>query len=384
MLRELCLQKLDTSAKNLYSHNYQKRCNHFTIGRVTSGKGKTMRVFVTGTDGYLGVLLVKLLIDRGHDVTGCDTGYYRGGWLYAGVDRLPQTLSKDIRDLEATDIAEHDAIIHLAELSNDPVGQLAPNITYDINHKGSLRLANLALGEGIERFIYFSSCSVYGAADGYVDELGEVNPQTAYAKCKIMVETDLRRMASNKFSPTFLRNATAYGASPRQRFDLVVNNLAGWAWCNKLIKMDSDGTPWRPLVHALDICKAAACALDAPKEVIHNEVFNVGDTEENYQVKHIAQIVSDVFPDCELSIGTRGGDKRDYKVNFDKINSKLPGFCCDWTVQKGAQQLHRVFQFIQLTSEVFHSAPYTRLKQINHLLETNQIDEDYFWRLLDA
>lgn len=343
-----------------------------------------MKVFVTGTDGYLGILLAHLLLDRGHSVTGCDTGYYRSGWLYPDPNRLPLTLSKDIRHLDAADLAGHDAVIHLAELSNDPVGQLAPNITYDINHKGSIRLANLAIDVGIEQFIYFSSCSVYGAADGYVDEKGAVNPQTAYAKCKIMVERDLKKMAGDKFSPTFLRNATAYGASPRQRFDLVVNNLAGWAWCNKLIKMESDGTPWRPLVHALDICKAAACALEAPRDSVHNKIFNVGDTAENYQVKDIAEIISSTFPGCELSIGTRGGDKRDYKVNFDKINSLLPGFSCDWTVAKGAQQMLNLFHFIHLDAELFQSAPHTRLKQINHLVETDQLDADFFWKALDV
>ena len=343
-----------------------------------------MKVFVTGTDGYLGVLLAKLLHDGGHEVTGCDTGYYRNGWLYPGMDDLPRTISKDIRCLEPSDVADHQAVIHLAELSNDPVGQLATHITYEINHQGSVRLAKLANAAGIDRFIYFSSCSVYGAADGYVDEQGTLNPQTAYAKCKVMVENDLEKLAGDDFSPTFLRNATAYGASPRQRFDLVVNNLAGWAWCNKLINMESDGTPWRPLVHALDICKAALCTLQAPREIVHNEIFNVGDTEENYQVRDIAEIIAETFPGCELSIGTRGSDKRDYKVNFDKINDVLPGFTCDWTVPKGAQQLLKVFEFIQLTPELFQSAPHTRLKQINHLVDTSQIDADFFWRSIDV
>jgi nucleoside-diphosphate-sugar epimerase len=338
-----------------------------------------MKVFVTGTDGYLGVLLAGLLRARGHDITGCDTGYYRSGWLYNGVDYLAPTLSKDIRECTVEDLQGHDAIMHLAELSNDPVGNLSPNITYDINHKGSLHLANLAREAGLSRFVYFSSCSVYGEADGYIDETGPVKPLTAYAKCKVMVENDVGAMASDDFSPTFLRNATAYGASPRQRFDIVVNNLAGWAYCTKNIKMESDGTPWRPLVHALDICKAAVCALEAPRERVHGEVFNVGDTGENYQVRDVASIIAQTIPGCELEIGDRGGDKRDYKVNFDKINTELPGFSCDWNVERGAQQLLEVFDRIQLTRELFESPPHTRLKQIRQLLVTNQIDESFFW-----
>lgn len=338
-----------------------------------------MKVFVTGTDGYLGVILAGMLQARGHQVTGCDTGFYRFGWLYSGSDYLPATLSKDIRQVTLEDISGHDAVIHLAELSNDPVGALSPNITYDINHKGSVHLANLAREAGVPRFIYFSSCSVYGEADGYVDEQSAVNPLTAYAKCKILVENDLRQMASDKFCPTYLRNATAYGASPRQRFDIVVNNLAGWAYCNKKINMESDGTPWRPLVHAQDICKAASCALEAPREIVFNETFNVGDTKENYQVKDVAKTIADTFPGCELVIGDRGGDKRDYKVNFDKINERLPGFSCDWTVAKGAAQLLKIFDRIGMNNELFQAAPFTRLKQIRHLVETKQIDNDFFW-----
>lgn len=339
-----------------------------------------MKAFVTGTDGYLGTMLAGHLRQHGHTVTGCDTGFYRNGWLYNGAQYLPQTLSKDIRHVTLEDLKGHDAVIHLAELSNDPLGQLAPNITFDINHGGSMHLARLAKQVGITRFIYFSSCSVYGASDAVIDESGEVNPLTAYAQCKVRVEQGLSTLADDDFTPTFLRNATAYGASPRQRFDIVVNNLAGLAWTTKEIKMVSDGTPWRPLVHVLDICKAARCAFEAERDIVHGQTFNVGDSRENYQIKTVAEIISSTFPGCSLSIGDRGGDKRDYRVNFDKINSKLPGFSCEWTVQRGAEQLLEIFSRIKMTKAVFESDPYTRLKQISHLLETQQIDADFFWK----
>ena len=339
-----------------------------------------MKVFVTGTDGYLGIVLAGHLARHGHQVTGCDTGFYRNGWLYNGASYLPPTLSKDIRHVTPADLAGHDAVIHLAELSNDPLGQLAPNITFDINHGGSIHLARAAIEAGVPRFIYFSSCSVYGASPDMIDESGATNPLTAYAQCKLKVEDDLKRLAGKSFTPTYLRNATAYGASPRQRFDLVVNDLAGMAWTTKEIRMLSDGTPWRPLVHVLDIAKAARCTLEASREIVHNETFNVGNTDENYQVRTVAEIISSTFPGCSLSIGDRGGDKRDYRVSFDKIASTLPGFETEWTVKKGAEQLLDVFSRIGMTTELFRSAPHTRLKQINHLIETGQIDTNFFWK----
>jgi nucleoside-diphosphate-sugar epimerase len=339
-----------------------------------------VKAFVTGTDGYIGIMLAGYLARHGHVVKGCDTGFYRNGWLYNGITHLPETLSKDIRHVTPEDLRGCDAVIHLAELSNDPLGQLAPNITRDINFGGSMTLARAAKQAGVPRFIYFSSCSVYGASDDIIDESGTVSPLTAYAECKVAVEAGLKELADDSFSPTFLRNATAYGASPRQRFDIVVNNLAGHAWCDKEIRMVSDGTPWRPLVHVLDICKAARCALEADRSLIHRETFNVGDSNENYQIKTVASIVSETFPGCGLSIGDRGGDKRDYKVSFDKIKTRLPGFSCEWTVKRGTEQLLEVFERIGLTKESFESSAYTRLKQINMLLETGQIDADFFWK----
>ncbi|RUT07872.1 NAD-dependent dehydratase [Dulcicalothrix desertica PCC 7102] len=339
-----------------------------------------MKVLVTGTEGYLGSLLPALLHERGHEVLGVDTGYYKVGWLYNGTEITAKTLNKDIRHITAEDLGGVEAIVHMAELSNDPAGQLAPNITYDINHKGSVRLANLAKDAGIRRFVYMSSCSVYGVATaGDVTEESPVNPQTAYAECKTLVERDLAPMASDDFSPTFMRNATAFGASPRMRFDIVLNNLSGLAWTTKEIKMTSDGTPWRPLVHALDICKAIVCALEAPRDIVHNQIFNVGDTSNNYRVKEIAEIIADVFKGCKLSFGDNGADNRSYRVSFEKINTVLPGFKCDWNAQRGAEQLYDLFQRIDMTEETFTSRGFTRLKQLEYLIRTAQIDQDFFW-----
>ncbi|MDX2242894.1 MAG: SDR family oxidoreductase [Leptolyngbyaceae cyanobacterium bins.302] len=339
-----------------------------------------MKVLVTGTEGYLGCLFAPLLLEHGHDVIAVDTGFYKTGWLYNGTNLTAKTLNKDIRHISLEDLQGVDAIVHMAELSNDPTGQLSPNITYDINHKGSVRLAQLAKQAGVKRFVYMSSCSVYGVASaGDVTEETPVNPQTAYAECKALVERDVAPMADDSFSPTFMRNATAFGASPRMRFDIVLNNLSGLAWTTKEIKMTSDGTPWRPLVHALDIAKALLCVLEAPRDIVHNQIFNVGDTANNYQVKEIAEIVADIFTGCKLSFGANGSDNRSYRVSFEKINTQLPGFKCDWDARRGAQQLFDVFSQIDMTQEVFESRGFTRLKQLEYLIRTQQIDKDFFW-----
>ncbi|MGB3754793.1 MAG: SDR family oxidoreductase [Rivularia sp. (in: cyanobacteria)] len=339
-----------------------------------------MKILVTGTEGYLGCLLAPLLIERGHEVIGVDTGYYKVGWLYNGTQTTAKTLNKDIRHISLEDLQGVEAIVHMAELSNDPTGQLSPTITYDINHAGSVRLAKLAKQAGIRRFVYMSSCSVYGVAtEGDVTEESPVNPQTAYAECKTFVERDVQPLASDDFSPTFMRNATAFGASPRMRFDIVLNNLAGLAWTTKEIKMISDGTPWRPLVHALDISKAIICALEAPRDIIHNQIFNVGDTANNYRVKEIAEFVAEAFPGCKLSFGDNASDNRSYRVSFEKINTVLPGFKCDWDARSGAKQLFDVFNQIDMTEEIFFSRGFTRLKQLEYLIRTQQIDKDFFW-----
>lgn len=339
-----------------------------------------MRILVTGTEGYLGSLLAPLLMREGHEVLGVDTGFYKSGWLYHGVSATPQTLNKDIRQITADDLKGMEAVVHMAELSNDPTGELAPHITHAINHKGSVRLAALAKQAGVECFVYMSSCSVYGlVAQSYVTEESPLNPQTAYAICKTLVERDLQAMADDRFSPTFLRNATAYGASPRMRFDIVLNNLAGLAWTTKEIKMVSDGTPWRPLVHALDIAQAIVCTLHAPRGAIHNQIFNVGETTHNYTIKEVAEVIAEIFPGCQLSFGQQGADNRSYRVSFDKITTRLPGFRCAWDARRGAQQLRDLFEQIEMTPDIFNERGFTRLKQLEYLIRTRQIDENFFW-----
>jgi len=340
-----------------------------------------MKILVTGTEGYLGSLLAPLLLARGYDVTGVDTGFYHSGCLYHAEGDRPKTLTRDIRHLTADDLRGHDAVVHMAELSNDPLGELAPDITYQINHKGTLHLAETARAAGVKRFIYMSSCSVYGVAtEGEVTEETPVNPQTAYAICKTLCERDLRQLANRNFTVCYFRNATAFGASPRQRFDVVLNNLCGLAWTTGEIKMTSDGTPWRPLVHGLDIAKAILCALDAPADAIDNEVFNIGANDQNYRVRDIAEKVARVFSGCKLSFGAPGADNRSYRVNFDKIRRHLPAFDCDWDADAGVQQFHTLFNQIHFTKELFEHPAFTRLKQLQLLIRTGQIDAGFFWK----
>lgn len=340
-----------------------------------------MKLLLTGIDGYIGSVLAPLLIEHGHDVTGADTGFYRDGWLFNDSSAIyPKTLNVDIRKITASDLEGFDAVIHLAELSNDPLGENNPEVTFDINHRGSISLANAAKAAGVERFIYTSSCSVYGIAEGVVDEQSATSPQTAYAKCKVLVERDLLDLADASFSPTMLRNATAYGASPRMRFDIVLNNLAGLAWTTGKIAMSSDGTPWRPLVHIRDIATAILCSLGAPRDTVHGQIFNVGSTSSNYQIREIAQIVGSVFTGCEVTFGPPARDDRSYNVNFDKIQTQLPGFECQWDAEKGAEELYAVFNRIQMTKEQFEGRAFTRLEMLKHLSKSNQIDENLFWR----
>jgi nucleoside-diphosphate-sugar epimerase len=340
-----------------------------------------MKILVTGTDGYIGSLLGPYLRARGHELVGLDTGFYRSKRLYGADTKTFPQLDKDIRDISEADLEGFEAVVHMAELSNDPLGQHNPELTHAINHLGSVDLANKAKRVGIPRFVYTSSCSVYGVAgnDGMKTETSAPNPQTTYAECKVLVERDVAALANAHFSPTFLRNATAYGESPRMRFDVVVNNLAGLAWTTKEIRLTSDGSPWRPLVHVLDICEAVACALDAPRQHVHGEIFNVGDTAENYQVRDIAQIVAETFTGCQLVIGKSDGDNRSYRVSFDKIRAHLPAFHCRWTVPLGVQQLHDRFEQIGMTKELFQDRAFTRLKQLEYLLQSGKVDERLYW-----
>ncbi len=340
-----------------------------------------MRILVTGTDGYIGCVLADELARAGHSVTGVDTGFYRAGWLYPGIQQSPRTIVADIRDLTLAEVEGQDAIVHLAELSNDPLGQLAPEVTRDINHRGSLHLAGLARAAGVPRFVYMSSCSVYGIGGGEtMTEESPVNPLTTYAECKVLVERDVGALADDAFHPTFLRNATAFGASPRMRFDIVLNNLMGIAWTTHEIRMTSDGTPWRPLVHILDTSAAVLAVLAAPLEVIHGQVLNVGSNAQNYRIREVAEIVGDTVPGCATSFGPPGGDDRSYRVSFDRIGSVLPGFRCAWDAEAGAEQLASVFASIDLDAALFGFRGFTRLDQLQYLLRTRQVGTDLRWR----
>lgn len=342
-----------------------------------------MKVLVTGIDGYIGAVLGPYLIARGHDVTGFDTGYYRQGWLYPMAGPRPQVITKDLREVTARDFEGFDAVCHLAELSNDPIGQQDPGLTHEINHGGSVRIAEAAKAAGVSRFVYTSSCSVYGANPPdaeFVDETSPVQPLTAYAECKAKVERDVAPMADANFTPCFLRNATAYGASPRQRFDIVLNDLCGLAWTTKSIKLNSDGSAWRPLVHILDISQAIDLSLKAPKERISGQIFNVGSSEQNYRVIEIAQAVKAEFPGCELDVGAKSVDNRSYRVSFDKIGRVLPDFKCEWTAQKGARQMREMFERIGMTEETFRAAPYTRLKMLMKHRETGLLNDRLYWQ----
>ena len=340
-----------------------------------------MRILVTGNLGYLGSVLVPELLRAGHEVAGLDTGYYLAGWLHrSGDDALPSTTLKDIRDVEHADVRGFDAVVHMAELSNDPLAELDRGLTFDVNHVGSVRLAEIAKAQGVQRFVYMSSCSVYGTATGEeITESSPVNPLTAYAEAKVLVERDLHAMAGSGFSPTFLRNATVFGASPRMRFDLVLNNLSGLAWTTGRIAMTSDGTPWRPLIHVGDIAGCIRAVLDADRALVHDETFNVGDPGQNYQVREIAETVAEVFPGCELSFGSADADNRSYRVSFDKLAKTLPEFRCQRSARHGAEELRRIFQRVDLTGDFFQSPNFTRVKRLRYLLDTGQVEPDLRW-----
>ncbi|WP_298960269.1 SDR family oxidoreductase [uncultured Methylobacterium sp.] len=339
-----------------------------------------MRVLYTGADGYIGAVLGPRLLDEGFDAVGIDTGLYRRGWLFDDGRTRPMVISKDTRQLSTADLAGIDAVVHLAELSNDPLGENDPELTVEVNHRGSVALARKCKAAGVKRFVYASSCSIYGAAgDEIRSEISTMEPQTAYARCKVLVEHDLREMADQHFAPVLLRNATAFGASPRQRFDLVLNNLAGFAFTTGQVRVMSDGSPCRPLVHVEDIAQAIVCALRAPHEAVCGEAFNVGDDAQNYTVRDIAEIVGRTFAGSEVVFGPPGPDNRSYRVSFAKIRQRMPGFRCEWTAERGALQLKRVFERIRLDEATFHAAPFTRLSELRHLRSTEQLDAHLLW-----
>lgn len=344
-----------------------------------------MRVLVTGHNGYVGTIMMPLLIAANHEVVGLDTNLYEGSTFGEDPKRDFPEINKDVRDVELADLEGIEAIIHLAGLSNDPLGDLNPELTYDINHRASVRLAEMAKQMGIERFIFSSSCSNYGAGvTDWLDESSAFNPVTPYGRSKVMVEQDVSKLADDNFSPTFLRSGTAYGVSPRLRFDLVLNNLAAWAFTTGLVYLKSDGTPWRPIVHIEDMSRAFLAALEAPRELIHNEAFNVGRSSENYQIRQIAQIVAETIPGSRVEFAEgASADKRNYRVNCDKIINTLPGYKPQWTAQKGAQELYAAYQKVGLELDEFEGPRYRRLQHIKSLMASGRLSENLRWRQTD-
>lgn len=339
-----------------------------------------MRILVTGHLGYIGAVAISLYKAHGHKVTGLDVGYFRE-CIVNGRDFTPpdREIVKDQRDVTAGDLEGIDAIIHLAGLSNDPLGALKPDLTYEINLDGSIRLALAAREAGIRRFVFASSCSIYGAAghSAPLDETAAFNPVSAYAVSKVKFEQALSAMADDQFSPVYMRNATAFGVSARTRLDLVLNNLMAFAHATGKIRVMSDGTPWRPLVHIEDISLAALCAAIAPREVVHNQAFNIGRNDANYQVVDIANMVKRFVPGADLVItGETGGDPRSYKVNFDKALTGLPGFVPRWTLEQGAEQLDRWIRDGGLDDVAFDSRKFIRLKQLQHLIDVGSVDQN--------
>ena len=340
-----------------------------------------MKVLVTGHTGYIGAVLVPMLRTAGHEVVGLDTEFFAGCDFSDGLADVP-TLRADLREIGVEALGGFDAVMHLAALSNDPLGDLNPDCTYDINHRASVRLARLAKEAGVPRFLFSSSCSLYGVAagDGLLAEDAAFNPVTAYGTSKVRVEQDVSPLADETFSPTFLRNATAYGVSPRLRGDLVVNNLVAFAYTTGEVLIASDGTPWRPLVHIEDISRAFLAVLQAPRELVHNQSFNVGRTAENYQIRDVADMVKDVVPGSRIRYAEGGGpDPRCYRVNCDKIARTLPEFRPQWTVRRGVEQLYGAFKEHGLTADEFQSTKYLRLKQIKKLQAEQRIDETLRW-----
>jgi nucleoside-diphosphate-sugar epimerase len=338
-----------------------------------------MKILVTGHHGYIGSVMVGVLTRAGHEVIGLDAFLY-DGCTFGDEGCAVPFLTRDIRDVRAEDLHGFDAVIHLAALSNDPLGFLDESCTYDINHAGSVTLAQAAKAAGVPRFLFASSCSLYGAAgDSILDEQAAFNPITAYGTSKVLVEADVSKLADASFSPTFLRNATAYGVSPRLRADIVVNNLVGLACTTGEVLIQSDGSPWRPLVHVEDISRAFLAVLEAPRELIHNEAFNVGSSQENYQIRDIATMVEEVVPGCSVKYLEGGGpDPRCYRVNCDKISRHIPGFKTQWTVRRGVEELYDSFVRHRLTPEMF--AGYVRLARIQQLLREGRLDATMRWR----
>lgn len=340
-----------------------------------------MRVLVTGHDGYIGTVLVPLFQAAGHEVVGLDSGLFSDCVFGTDVAPIPAQ-RKDVRDVTSEDLEGIDAVVHLAAISNDPLGDLNPSCTYEINHEASIHLAKCAKESGVERYLYSSSCSVYGASspDDVLGEDAAFNPVTPYGESKVFVERDLAKLADDDFSPTYFRNATAYGASPRLRGDLVVNNLTGWAFTTGAVFIKSDGTPWRPLVHIEDISRAFLAGLEAPREKVHNEAFNVGHTDENYRIHEVADLVEEIVPNSKVTYAEDGGpDTRCYRITCEKIMEVLPAYQPQWTVRKGIEELFAAYKAIDLKQADLEGSRFLRIKHIMGLIEGTKLDKDLRW-----
>ena len=340
-----------------------------------------MRILVTGHGGYIGTVLVPILQAAGHQVHGLDADLFAGCLFDPARLPSPPAVRRDVRDAGPADLEGFDAVVHLANLSNDPLGNLDPGLTYAINHEASVRLARLAREAGVGRFVFASSCSLYGrAGDGLVDETAAFRPVTPYGRAKVLAERDLAGLASETFSPVFLRNATVYGLSPRLRFDLVVNNLTAWAVATGAVRMTSDGTPWRPLVHVEDVSRAVLAVLEAPREAVHNEAFNVGATEENYRVRDVARIVGEEVPGCAVSFADGASpDTRSYRVSFARIAERL-GWQPEKTVRDGVREVYGALRLRALPPEAFEGPRFSRIAHLQALLADGRLGPDLRWR----
>jgi nucleoside-diphosphate-sugar epimerase len=352
---------------------------------VRRGDLNNMRVLVTGSDGYIGTVLVPMLIEAGHEPTGLDSMLFHECGL--GPERVTvDTIRKDIRDVDRSDMEGIDAVIHLAAISNDPLGDLNPDTTYEINHRATVHVAEVAKAAGVERFLFSSSCSLYGAhGDAPLDETADFFPVTPYGESKVLSEQGLHALADDDFTPTYLRNATAFGMSPRLRGDLVVNNLTGFATTTGKVMLKSDGTPWRPLVHIEDISRAFVAILDAPRELVHDEAFNVGRTSENYQIREVAEIVEEVVEGSTITLAdTAGPDLRNYRVDCSKIAEILPAFQPVWTVRAGVEELYAAFRSEQLTIDDLEGERLMRIRTIQRYQRQDRLGADLRWVGQDA